>query len=926
MYRYGCLSVLLLLITFSPHSQQDTGGQTGYKKWYQRAEQWYTSANPTEKTDSLAYVSYQRVIELLKKENVINDILLDSYLKMGILQMTSNENEEALVNLKNAMQAWQKSNYLPDSLLFQPYLYAGSIQYSHNNLDSAVYYYKKAEDISSHYTVLNDVQRLYNKLGALYYETGDYSKSIRYFEKAVSVESEKKPVNNNFIVNYKNNIATALLKMGDYQQALDKYKELLQYHLNEDELYTNIGIASMEKGNPEEGLVYLRQVNQNSPLKYNNLTRAFLKTRQYDSAYYYNEKALKYFTQKKETAKNTDYGLALKYAGDLKTLNDNIAAGISNYQSAMIQIVPGFNDTTIVKNPAVFSGLQNFSFLFDILTAKGTAFKMLHAQQPNSLDLHYAVDAYSAALNLARHIERTYSSDDARLFLKDKVNPACSEAIALALQLYKQLKDPQYISAAFNYAENNKASVLQAGLHQLELSGIAGLPADLVAAEKKYKTLIAKLGIQAAQIKDSVSLTMAQKKLQETELLLSAVQEKLDENPAYHRLKFDTKAISPDSIMQKMLKKDEAVLSYYYTGDQLICFYLTKEQLNFSSIPLPNHFFIAIAALRKELASTGGSDRKFIDELSQQLYQSLLMPVIEKIKDKRQLIIIPYNEICYVPFELLKDKGNGSILLNKFAVTYNYSANFLFDDEENSKQAYRVLAMAPFAGNAAADAILPFLGSSAAEITGLPGNIISDTNATKARFVALAGNYPVIHLATHAVANDKDPLGSYIEFYGVKKDADADHRLYEKEIYNLDMKSANLLILSACETGNGLLVNGEGVVSLSRAFSYAGCKSVITSLWKADDVATAFIMRKLHVYLQKGLSKDIALQQAKIDYLNSSETEDRYKAPSYWAHLVLIGNHQPVVNAKSQWYIPIAIIILLSIIVILYVKKRNRAQ
>jgi CHAT domain-containing protein len=120
-------------------------------------------------------------------------------------------------------------------------------------------------------------------------------------------------------------------------------------------------------------------------------------------------------------------------------------------------------------------------------------------------------------------------------------------------------------------------------------------------------------------------------------------------------------------------------------------------------------------------------------------------------------------------------------------------------------------------------------------------------------------------------------------------------------------------------------VNGEGIISLSRAFSYAGCKSVITSLWKADEISTSFISKRLHHYLQKGFAIDRALQQSKIDYLETNEIEDRYKNPAYWAHLVLIGDYRPVVKPgfnREIFWIGIAAIAL---IIFFAIKKKNRA-
>jgi CHAT domain-containing protein len=204
----------------------------------------------------------------------------------------------------------------------------------------------------------------------------------------------------------------------------------------------------------------------------------------------------------------------------------------------------------------------------------------------------------------------------------------------------------------------------------------------------------------------------------------------------------------------------------------------------------------------------------------------------------------------------------------------------------------------------------------------LQGKKLFGPDATKQQFVSMSGRYPIIHLATHAMANDTNLLGTYIEFYGLKKDPDTAHRLYEQEIYTLDMKDSRLVILSACETGDGLLVNGEGILSLSRAFSYAGCKSVVTSLWKADEISTSFICRRLHYYLQKGLAIDEALQKSKLDYLETKEVEERYKNPAYWANLVLIGDYQPVTKPVRNWKLLFLEVLVLSGLFLFVVWKK----
>ena len=99
--------------------------------------------------------------------------------------------------------------------------------------------------------------------------------------------------------------------------------------------------------------------------------------------------------------------------------------------------------------------------------------------------------------------------------------------------------------------------------------------------------------------------------------------------------------------------------------------------------------------------------------------------------------------------------------------------------------------------------------------------------------------------------------------------------------------NADLVTLSACRTGLGKLVNGEGVLGLTRAFLYAGTRSVLASLWNVNDTATAQLMTAFYRNLKRGLSKDEALRQAKLELLHGKQPSWRH--PYFWASFVLIG-------------------------------------
>ena len=106
------------------------------------------------------------------------------------------------------------------------------------------------------------------------------------------------------------------------------------------------------------------------------------------------------------------------------------------------------------------------------------------------------------------------------------------------------------------------------------------------------------------------------------------------------------------------------------------------------------------------------------------------------------------------------------------------------------------------------------------------------------------------------------------------------------------------------------MVHGEGMMSLSRAFAYAGCPDIITSLWKAEDKTTAFLTRRLHFYLATKKTTDEALRLAKLDLLNSNEIDERFKTPNYWAHMIFIGEYESISPSTSslKWWFVIPIL------------------
>ncbi|MGB7440687.1 MAG: CHAT domain-containing protein [Coleofasciculaceae cyanobacterium] len=162
-------------------------------------------------------------------------------------------------------------------------------------------------------------------------------------------------------------------------------------------------------------------------------------------------------------------------------------------------------------------------------------------------------------------------------------------------------------------------------------------------------------------------------------------------------------------------------------------------------------------------------------------------------------------------------------------------------------------------------------------------------DATERTVWEQAGGAEIVHLAAHGWYNPKNPLFSNLFLAGniQAEDTHTDGRLEVREVYELDLKATNLVVLSACQTQLGELSSGDEVVGLSRAFMYAGTPSVLASLWKVDDEATGLLMERFYIHLKAGMGKAEALRQAQIEV---RQANSRYRHSYYWAAFILTGD------------------------------------
>ena len=933
--------LLFLAITIS-FSQKDGAENVDYikeylaaDKLYQEAEKLSMSQNYSDKTAELEEQMNRRALNGFRSilpviENERNDSLaFHCYYKIGVLEHYFDNLQTAQKSYLKAISLKDHLPSLPDSFLFKPYLYTGSIYYIQSFFDSALNNYKRADEIASQYPKpLSESQRLYNTMGVLYYETGNYIQAKNYFEKALYVLTPSVPFYRELAVNYKNNLASVLIRLEEYDKADSIYKSLLSHNISRDEILHNIGSINLNLGAFGKALDYFRQVNYDDAKEVrllNDIGLAFAGLKEKDSAEIYFLDALGKNTKWNGNKKNIPRGLSFKYLGDLSAEQNNYEKATEFYQKAIIQFNREFNDSSVQNNPEYYSGIFSYINLFHTLTAKAEMLESLYHNQKTLKYLEYSLDAYRSAFSLADYVEKTYDSDEARMFLNKIKYTVHDKPIGISIDLFSITQDKQYLEQAYLFDQQNKASILSLNVRENEIRNTSGSLSEMFKVETSIKSAITRLSLRASQVTDSGQLTQINASIRDNEIRLSKLHEKMNDEPEYIRKSSLQKIPTINDIRQK-LDNTSALLSYHLSEKELVVLLISKERFDYARIPVNDTFYQRIDSLKTILHDVQNAQRYAGNTIAGSLYQKLISPVIKKLNHIDHLVIIPDDELNYLPFEVLIDE-NRKYLLERFSVQYQFSTSLLLN-ENYPKKAVGSLAFAPFSNkgfSTESDINFEKLPFSKKEIDEFDGKIFLDSSATKNNFLRAANKYNIIHLATHARINNDQPLQSYIAFYpSAGKNAQV-FLLYAQEIYNMRLDSVGLVILSACETGGGKLIKGEGLMSLSRAFAYAGCSNIITSLWKAEDKTTSFLTQRLHFYLDKNLREDKALREAKLDLLQNNSIDPRSKSPVYWSHLIFIGQYEEAKSSTNWWWFA-GIIVFLGFLAFFVGKLKRRSS
>jgi CHAT domain-containing protein len=277
-------------------------------------------------------------------------------------------------------------------------------------------------------------------------------------------------------------------------------------------------------------------------------------------------------------------------------------------------------------------------------------------------------------------------------------------------------------------------------------------------------------------------------------------------------------------------------------------------------------------------------------------------------------------------------------MIRDFSVGYSHSSTLMFSKRLQTKSPInKVLAFAPEYKNPVdsmdeatirqamsdSDFLLP-LGGIIKEVQSInetvPARVFINEEATEANFKKYAPDYNVLHLAMHTIMKDDKPLESLLAFTNVNdSDTTEDNKLYAYEIYNMKL-NARMTVLSSCSSGFGKMQRGEGMMSLARGFIYAGCPSIVMTLWQVSDKSSSELMTSFYKYLKKGKSKQEAMRLSKIDYLATAD--DLTSNPYFWSGFVVLGDNSPIYRKSGLTYW--IVLVSLFIVVLIFFQYRKR--
>jgi CHAT domain-containing protein/tetratricopeptide (TPR) repeat protein len=814
-----------------------------------------------------------------------------------------------------------------------------------NDIQKAIYYYQKAFEVAREIGDKKRQARCLNNLAFIFRSRGEYIKALDCLEEALDIF---RSLNNDYgTLKCLNSLGVLYWYLGYYTKAVDYYKQALnlarklQERKEEGKILNNLGIIHRHLNDYKQAFHYYKlalkiakeHTNKREVGRYkNNIGNLYFDKGDYN-------KALSYYRESYELSKEVNDQI------NLVNLTCNLGLTYAQLHDYPKAIEYSKMALALSKETGQFNVM--WEAYFDLAQA--------YEKQDN---FELALKNYEKAIEVVESLRsRIQISDYKAGFLRDKIE-AYHGMINLLFKLYKLNPSFEYIKKAFNFAERAKARAFLDSLAESQVEIGKGIDPLLRKQEKEITRAISRIYTQLVNsnpTKEERKRMLAE--LDNLENELEEIKRKIiQKSPAYASLKYPEPIILEET-QTKLLDEKSVFLEYSLGKENSYLFVVTKNDIKMYALPSQKKIekkvynylqFISQPSPQKEKIKKGYN-------AGYQLFKTLILPAFQEINNKEKLYVIPDGILYYLPFETLIMKNKGKkvkFLIEKYEIAYAPSTSVLREiisrgrEEEKNKRSLiafgdPVFGKAEITGDKTQFIIRRGLYSEAGfkfnrlKFSGIEVNKISALFPKEKKDIFLRERakeeivkfrdlrkYKIIHFATHGFIDDIRPSRSAV-ILTLDNDPKEDGFLQMREIFNLDL-NADLVTLSACQTGLGKLIKGEGIVGLNRAFFYAGASSVLMSLWTVNDHAGAQFMERFYYHLKNAKPKAKALRKVKLEMIRSKTSLSH---PYYWAGFILSGESESkIINSSFfnifYYILQISLLSIAFLFVFLFFKKK----
>ncbi|NUO02682.1 MAG: CHAT domain-containing protein [Saprospiraceae bacterium] len=599
-------------------------------------------------------------------------------------------------------------------------------------------------------------------------------------------------------------------------------------------------------------------------------------------------------------------------------------AAAEAFHAALCSLIPGLPASDVYALPA-HGQLYEENTIYEALEGKADALQALHGKSRQLTNLKTALDCHQLAGRVESMLRHALQYESSKISLLSQSRLRIEKAIDIARELWEATGDMRYIYTAWANAEQAKSALLLEAVQRNRFDAlIAG--DTLLSGARTLRQQIASL--ERLMLEEPLSPSLSEWTLQRDALIqqLTALEARLQQRyPAHSEFLRQTESISGASIRAFRDTLPNHTLIEYFAGDDYVEVFgqspngrvTWKRISNPDSLAAKTQQFLSLLQSRKAMEQANA-----YRELAYLIYRDGLLPVLESLNLKSgALLLIPDAWLANLPFEALLDEPapqepweRAPFLLRRYSVQYAFSLAVLESQRRlPSKAEGNVLQVAPrfSAGQRGLPPLIQSSGEAPVEEI-CKSKLLIDAQADFKTLRFNAPGFRILHLSTHA-GIDTGGLMPRVELF--------DRSALLPDIYALQLQ-ADLVVLSACQTGLGQFRKGEGVMSLSRAFTYAGAKGLISSLWTINEAATTNLLRRLYQGLTAGEAKAEALRHAKLGYLDDPAIAAFQKSPYYWAGLVYLGD-EGAVELRACWNFRLLIWPVLLILAVMGWLKRK---